>query len=133
MRLPLFFGTVAHAFEQERAMRGMFRLFKSIVAKEQKRAGISCCLWLEVLEGTPAVHSHVLFPLNGDAKRIALRMMTSERFPGDMLDIRRSNARAFVGYCSKERTPQAKICRYRKTREADAWIASFRRRRRRSR
>jgi hypothetical protein len=107
-RFPLFWAVVADAFLPERAMREQIRLFKQIVAKEQARAGLPGCFWVEMLEGKPAVHSNLLFPLKGEGDRIAARMLESERFSGDMLDIQRTNARAFVGYCAKERTPQAR-------------------------
>jgi hypothetical protein len=111
LRLPLFFATVANHDEPERVSRDRFRNFKNIVAKEQKRAGIKSCLWLEVLEGQQSVHSHILFPLKGrNAREIAERMRASTQFPGDTLHIRPADsAQQFVAYCSKERTPQAKF------------------------
>jgi hypothetical protein len=108
LHLPLYWATVANHHAPERKLRELFRLFKSIIAKEQDRTGLPRCLYLEILEGRPTVHSNLLFPLRGrNTSKIVNRMMASERFPGDTLDIRPADsANAFVACHAKERTPQ---------------------------
>jgi hypothetical protein len=46
-------------------MRLRIRDFKSDIARAQRRSGLPACCWLEMLEGRPAVHGNILFPLDG--------------------------------------------------------------------
>ncbi len=108
---PLYYAVVGNAFEPEQVTRERIRTFKSIVAKEQRRSGVARCLWLEMLEGEPGVHSNILFPLRGPgAKKKIYQIAASKQFPGDTLDIQPAkNPGGIIAYCSKERTPQARF------------------------
>jgi hypothetical protein len=66
--------------------------------------------YVEILEGEPAVHSNILFPLSDRkrAERWITNMSSSILFPEDTLDIQDAEgAQWFVSYCSKERVSKA--------------------------
>src|SRR4029077_2762843 len=62
---PLWFAVVSDQYADERFNRNRIRDFKSDIARAQQRSGLPACCWLEILEGRPAVHSNILFPLGG--------------------------------------------------------------------
>ena len=108
--LPLWFAVVSDQYADERSNRNRIRAFKSGIAQAQHRSGLPACCWLEILEGRPAVHSNILFPLGGPkAQRLIDGLLRSENFQGDELRIRKAKGASwFVPYCSKERVTQAR-------------------------
>ena len=108
--LPLWYAVVSDQYADERFNRDRIRDFKSDIARAQHRSGLPACCWLEILEGRPAVHSNILFPLGGPkAQRLIAGLLRSENFPGDKLRIRKAKGASwFVAYCSKERVTQAR-------------------------
>jgi hypothetical protein len=93
-------------------MRALIRDFKSDLARAQQRADLPACYYIEILEGKPAVHSNILFPLDGPNaardRRIA-SLLRSVKFQGDELDIQDArDANGWLAYCSKERVTQAR-------------------------
>lgn len=111
--LSLFYAVVSDKNAGERAMRECIRQFKSALAKEQQRRHRlpMSPAYVEILEGEPAVHSNILFPLSDTkrAERWITSMSSSILFPGDTLDIQDAEgAQWFVSYCSKERVSKAK-------------------------
>jgi hypothetical protein len=110
--VPLWFAVISDKYgADERAIRALIRNFKSDLARAQKRSGLAAVCYLEILEGEPAVHSNILFPLGGPkATRLIDGMLRSAKFPGDTLHIRRArSAQSFIAYCSKERVTQARF------------------------
>jgi hypothetical protein len=109
--LPLWYAVVSDQYADERFIRNRIRDFKSDLVRAQRRSGLPACCWLEILEGRPAVHSNILFPLGGPkAERLIAGLLRSANFQGDELHI--SNAEGagwFVAYCSKERVTQARF------------------------
>ena len=107
---PLWFAVVSDQYAAERFIRNRIRDFKSDIARAQHRSGLPACCWLEILEGRPAVHSNILFPLGGPkAQRLIDGLLRSENFQGDELHIRKAKGASwFVPYCSKERVTQAR-------------------------
>jgi hypothetical protein len=108
--LPLWYAVVSDQYISERLIRDRIRDFKSDLARAQHRSGLPACCWLEILEGRPAVHSNILFPLGGPkAQRLIDGLLRSENFQGDELHIRKAKGASwFVPYCSKERVTQAR-------------------------
>lgn len=114
-RLPLFYAVVSNKDMDEREIRGAIRTFKTELAKEQGREQERGHLpiapaYVEILEGWTGVHANILFPLReARAVRWIPSMMRSPRFPGTTLNVQAAESQQwFIGYCSKERTPQAK-------------------------
>jgi hypothetical protein len=108
--LRLWYAVVSDQYADERAIRSRIRDFKSDLARAQRRSGLPACCWLEILEGRPAVHSNILFPLDGPkAQRLIEGLLRSSKFPGDELHIAEAEgADWFVAYCSAERVTQAR-------------------------
>jgi hypothetical protein len=109
----LWYAVVSDQYAEERSIRDRIRDFKSDLARAQKRSGLSACCWLEMLEGEPAVHSNILFPLDGPkAQRLIDGLLRSAKLPGDMLQIDQvteaDGAAWFVAYCAAERITQAR-------------------------
>jgi hypothetical protein len=105
----LWYAVVADQYCSEWQIRHLIRQFKSDLARAQKRSGIPACCYIEILEGHPAVHSNILFPLDGpNAKRLIDGLLRSKRYPGDTLVIKKANGDRFLSYCSKERVTQAR-------------------------
>jgi hypothetical protein len=109
--LRLWYAVVSDQYADERLIRSRVRGFKSDIARAQQRSGMSaCCCWLEILEAHPAVHSNILFPLDGPkGQRLIDSLLRSSKFPGDSLHISEAEgADWFVAYCSAERVTQAR-------------------------
>ena len=108
--LPLWYVVVSDQYSTEESIRDLIRDVKSDIARAQNRSGLPACCWLEILEGRPAVHSNILFPLGGPkAQRLIEGLLRSKKFPGDTLRIcRAEGVDWFVAYCSKERFTQAR-------------------------
>jgi hypothetical protein len=105
----LWYAVVANQYSDERHIRQLIRRFKSDPARAQKRGCLPSCCYVEILEGHPAVHSNILFPLDGpNAERLIAGLLRSQKYSGDELDINRGNADRFLNYCSKERVTQAR-------------------------
>jgi hypothetical protein len=86
--LPLWYAVVSDQYADERFNRNRIRDFKSDIARAQHRSGLPACCWLEILEGRPAVHSNILFPLGGPkAQRLIDGLLRTENFQGDELNI----------------------------------------------
>jgi hypothetical protein len=72
-----------------------------------RRAGLEQQYWLEVLEGKPTVHSNILFPFPSSGSHHIDGLKHSTLY-GPYLHIQSAKGTDwFVGYTSKERTPQA--------------------------
>jgi hypothetical protein len=106
----LWYAVISDQYSDEHENRTRIRNFKSDLARAQRRAGLPACCYVEVLEGHPAVHSNILFPLDGPkAERLIASLLRSENFQGDELRIRKAKGASwFVAYCSKERVTQAR-------------------------
>jgi hypothetical protein len=102
---------VSDQHSDERVIRDLIRSFKSDLARAQQRSGLPACCYVEILEGHPAVHSNILFPLGGPkARRLINGLLRSGKFRGDELNIGKAKgANWFVAYCSKERVTQARF------------------------
>ena len=110
--LPLYRAVVSDQYRDELGMRALIRDFKSDLARAQQRAGLPACYYVEILEGEPAVHSNILFPLDGpnaERDRRIASLLRSVKFQGDELDIQDAgDANGWLAYCSKERVTQAR-------------------------
>jgi hypothetical protein len=83
------------------------RKFKNALVLYQSRAGFERHYYVEVLEGDPTVHSNILFTLPASGMRHIDGLRRSSLY-GPYLHIQSAEGTDwFVGYTSKERTPQA--------------------------
>ena len=117
--LPLWYAVVSDQYADERSIRDRIRDFKSDIARAQHRSGLPACCWLEILEGRPAVHSNILFPLGGPkAQRLIDGLLRSENFQGDELQHTQGQRRELVRALLLQRASDAgEIRRCRKARK----------------
>jgi hypothetical protein len=103
------FVTVEAYAKTEREARALFRKVKSDIALRQRRAGARRVLWLEILEGEPAVHSHIVaaFHSQAEVEGTADSLNRSSVYGETVFAEPVSDWAGLTGYLAGEATPQA--------------------------
>jgi hypothetical protein len=105
----LIFVTIEDHQSNENIIRETIRKIKSLITTYSKRLGMRKCLYLEILEAKPNIHSHliVVVPDEGGAKILTDKLHSSKKYRKHVLVEQIYDVEGIKNYLSGEATTQA--------------------------